>query len=390
MCGYALYNKTEWEGAATGYQDGSLDLFDAAAPEPLMFLPAAGTSHHTSGARGNVGTHGYYISSVVEANECYSLDFNVGGGTHLVRTNADFRAFGSSVRCIADHTSSLGCVLTSGDENLAVYVNNAITPIVFGTTGATTASVTGLPTGVSGVYDASGDVVISGTPTVTGIFNYTVTLTDGTNWEGCSGGTITVVDPGRWNGEECGAHIDPSTWKRFMCRNLGANPAADPFIPSADLNGDYYQWGQPTPAATRNAIIGTWGSTYNSLLFYGDDTNGEDVKVKSPTDPCPTGYRVPTQNEWRGVLNNNLRSDLGTWGYNNWSGCKFGNDLFLPTAGYRMDSDGALTGRGTNGYYWSNNKNTATSAYYMYFHDSYEATGSTSRAIGRTIRCIAE
>jgi hypothetical protein len=54
----------------------------------------------------------------------------------------------------------------------------AITPITYATTGATGATVTGLPTGVSGSWTAN-VVTISGTPTVSGTFNYTVTLTGG-------------------------------------------------------------------------------------------------------------------------------------------------------------------------------------------------------------------
>ena len=54
----------------------------------------------------------------------------------------------------------------------------AITNITYSTTGATGATVTGLPAGVSGNWSA-GVVTISGTPSATGAFGYTVTLTGG-------------------------------------------------------------------------------------------------------------------------------------------------------------------------------------------------------------------
>jgi hypothetical protein len=61
-----------------------------------------------------------------------------------------------------------------------------ITDITYSTTGATGASVTGLPAGVNGSWSAN-VVTISGTPSESGTFNYTVTLTGG-----C--GTVTAND----------------------------------------------------------------------------------------------------------------------------------------------------------------------------------------------------
>ena len=54
--------------------------------------------------------------------------------------------------------------------------NSPITPIRYTILGATGATVTGLPAGVSYVFTAStGELVISGTPTSAGIFNYSIT-----------------------------------------------------------------------------------------------------------------------------------------------------------------------------------------------------------------------
>ena len=77
-----------------------------------------------------------------------------------------------------------------GTDNQTVIVGTTITNITYATTGATGASVTGLPTGVSGSW-SSNVVTISGTPSVTGTFNYAVTLT-GDSGTGTATGTITV------------------------------------------------------------------------------------------------------------------------------------------------------------------------------------------------------
>jgi hypothetical protein len=64
-----------------------------------------------------------------------------------------------------------------------------MTNITYSTSGATGATVSGLPAGVSGSW-ANNTVTISGTPTATatGTFNYTVTMTGG-----CTGGTNTAT-----------------------------------------------------------------------------------------------------------------------------------------------------------------------------------------------------
>ena len=80
--------------------------------------------------------------------------------------------------------------LTTGGSQ-SVNVNTPITTTTYTTTGATGASVTGLPNGVAGNW-VSNTVTISGTPTESGTFNYTVTLTGGCGTVTATG-TITVI-----------------------------------------------------------------------------------------------------------------------------------------------------------------------------------------------------
>jgi len=82
--------------------------------------------------------------------------------------------------------------LTAGG-NQSVAINSAITTTLYSTTGATGATVTGLPDGVTGSW-ASNVVTISGTPTATGTYIYTVTLTGGCGTV-TANGTITVTPP---------------------------------------------------------------------------------------------------------------------------------------------------------------------------------------------------
>jgi len=98
--------------------------------------------------------------------------------------------FAIDIACVvAANTISL--TSAAGTDDQTVCVATAITDITYATTGATGATFSGLPAGISGSWSA--DVVtISGTPTETGIFNYTVTLTGGSG-TGEATGTITVT-----------------------------------------------------------------------------------------------------------------------------------------------------------------------------------------------------
>lgn len=82
--------------------------------------------------------------------------------------------------------------LLSGSNNQTVCENTPIVNIVYTTGSSTTgATVSGLPAGVSGTF-SGGTFTISGTPTVSGVFNYTVTTTGGSCGSATASGTITV------------------------------------------------------------------------------------------------------------------------------------------------------------------------------------------------------
>jgi hypothetical protein len=80
--------------------------------------------------------------------------------------------------------------ITAG-ENRSVQVSSPMTPIVLTTTGATGATASGLPLGVTGNW-VSNIFTISGTPTVEGVFDYIASTTGGCG-VASTGGTITVT-----------------------------------------------------------------------------------------------------------------------------------------------------------------------------------------------------
>ena len=85
----------------------------------------------------------------------------------------------SSASVISTVTNSILLSSATGTNSQSICNNTAITNITYATTGATNATVTGLPAGVQGAWN-NNVVTISGTPVPTsGTFTYTVTLTGG-------------------------------------------------------------------------------------------------------------------------------------------------------------------------------------------------------------------
>jgi uncharacterized protein (TIGR02145 family) len=195
----------------------------------------------------------------------------------------------------------------------------------------------------------------------------------------------------------CRAKVDATNYKNFLCHNLGAaNTSANPFTPSWEINGGYWQWGRLDQAAAGPAGPGA-GQTNEAAVSGWNTTNAPNgswsVASKTANDPCPAGYRIPTKAQWDGVRFNNTLTNVGTWtssSTNYSSGKQAGTALFLPAAGSRSSSNGALSSRGSVGYYWSSTENGTSNAGNLNFNSSGAYTSNNLRAFGYTVRCIAE
>ena len=100
--------------------------------------------------------------------------------------------------------------------------------------------------------------------------------------------------------------------------------------------------------------------------------------VAAENNPCPCGFRIPTNAEWN--------QERLTWSSNTADGA-FESVLKLPRAGYRSHSDGKLENSGIDGNYWSAST-FDTYARYLYIGNSNAIMLSNFRAIGHSIRCI--
>ena len=184
---------------------------------------------------------------------------------------------------------------------------------------------------------------------------------------------------------------NPSTGKTWMDRNLGASQVATSSADAASY-GDLYQWGRRadghqcrTSATTTtlssidqptngNFILGgsapfDWRTPQNTNLWQG---------VNGVNNPCPTGYRLPTETE--------LDNERASWVANS-STAAFSSPLKLPVGGNRISNTGAISTIGQVGSYWSSSINS-TSSRNLVIDISTSSVVSNNRAFGCSVRCI--
>jgi len=207
-----------------------------------------------------------------------------------------------------------------------------------------------------------------------------------------------------------------TTTLTFQAYNLGANTNLDPntYVSSGDnvdydIKGYLYQWGRASDGhqlRSSTAVSGTSSSDipgnanflYNASSPY-DWRNPQNDALwgvsKTANDPCPAGYRVPTQAEWGSIFRGGTTSGApGTATNNTWTwtgnGYKINNVLYLPAAGIRDYSNGTPGGTGNNGSYWSSTVN-GIGAYSLDFSSNSVGPGNgNARAYGFSVRCVKQ
>jgi len=200
-----------------------------------------------------------------------------------------------------------------------------------------------------------------------------------------------------------------STGRTWMDRNLGATEVATSSQDFASY-GDLYQWGRAadghqvivrdaaTPANGSTPPDGSSGNTSTTAtsatpshgnFILGASTTGVNKNwtdfaeenglwQAGLNDPCPAGYRIPTETE----LNNERLS----WGTDNPAGA-MNSPLKLTVAGIRAYVDGTFSLVGSSGIYWSSTV-SSKKARHLYFYSGGTGMTDNPRASGQSVRCI--
>lgn len=137
------------------------------------------------------------------------------------------------------------------------------------------------------------------------------------------------------------------------------------------------------------------GEWYQQLWNANEGIADVEV-VKTATDPCPKGWRVPTQAEWIAIGAGQSSVSGTTWDSSNLrlaiTGKESGKSLFLPAAGIRYGGNGGSDLQGKNGYYWSSSvQSNSTYAFFVNLSSTGKLDANTNRrADGYSVRCIQE
>jgi len=179
----------------------------------------------------------------------------------------------------------------------------------------------------------------------------------------------------------------------WLDRNLGASRAATSST-DAEAYGDLFQWGRAadghqirtsattpiqsstdTPGhgdfiTTNNTSPIDWRSPQNNELWQG---------VSGANNPCPVGYRIPTNAEWT--------AEHQSWSSQDANGA-FNSRLKLPVAGSRSGANGSLSGVGRWGFY----RSSTVSGIYAggLFYQSSALITDAERGTGTSVRCIKD
>ena len=182
--------------------------------------------------------------------------------------------------------------------------------------------------------------------------------------------------------------------KCWLDRNLGASQVATGIT---DINsyGDLYQWGRAADGHQSRTSNKTGTNATTTVPNTGNLWDGLFIsETSSPFDwltnqdnnlwqgasgtnnPCPSGYRLPTEAEWE--------TERRSWTSSNSAGA-FGSSLKLPRGGYRFPD----VGDPAVGKYWSSTVSSTVSRG-LRFTDTQANIENQNRVNGLSIRCIKD
>ncbi|MBE7173724.1 MAG: hypothetical protein INR73_24340, partial [Williamsia sp.] len=219
-----------------------------------------GSSVSLPAPTGTPGTYTYRLLGVTDNNGCSQVQT----GTATVTVGVG---------------SSLGLSSASGTDAQGICLGSSITPLTYTAGGTGTISITAgsLPAGVTGIY-SGGVFTISGTPTATGTYNFTVTAAGGCNNPTMSGSIkVNAVTAGTIGTDQT------------FCS--GADPSILTSITNATATGTLsYQWQISTVSCSAG---------FTNITGPGANTDKYDPPKKATTTAY---YRRVATSTYNGVV----------------------------------------------------------------------------------------
>ena len=215
-----------------------------------------------------------------------------------------------------------------------------------------------------------------------------------------------------WAPVNCGYHKDNFKYGKLYQWGRKYGQGYDGELYDGDLNYLGYYSDSYVPEKVSGPVsLSTGQSKANEDKFYYNSSSPYDwlypqddalwnagtyyAPVKTEYDPCPEGWRVPTNAELYELRNNYSswitadNGQTGRWfsGPNSYTASV--PQVFFPAAASRSFYDGGAYYRGFFAYYWSSRPNY-NDAYYLGFESYNVGMNSSNRANGYSVRCVQD
>jgi Secretion system C-terminal sorting domain len=310
-------------------------------------------------------------------------------------------------------TCQISLTSAVGTDSQAVCKNTSIVDIIYSASG-TSASVAGLPSGVTGSF-ATGVFTISGTATVEGLYNYTVTTTGGCSPDTTAIGSIAVGIGLVTAGTDAQSVCINSAITTIEYKVVGAGTPNVSGLPSGVTGSltspDVFTIsGTPTVSGTFGYTVSTNGTCAAQSVLMGSITvDQSSVTTVSSTTVCvgdtatlhangATSYvwqDNSTLSTLKKIANSSQTSytvtGTNTCGSSSAVGTIYGNAVPAVTVNSVSLCAGniaTLTAAGATSYLWSDGSTANPLAVIATASASYSVTGTTSGCSGTTVSTV--
>ncbi len=397
--GWRLPTGGEWTAADAAPQNWTTgpDAYSS-----VLKLHYAGYLNYSNGSLGSRGSVGYYWSSTQSSKTTGSSMYISSSASSISSMN---KSYAFPVRCVRDGisisvpsvsdveipTSGMTAMTASGTATVTISGGGDVTARglcwnITGTptisdnvvsvgngTGSFTGKLTGLSEG-STYYVRAYATNSKGTaysPSVTSFKmcpkSFSIIHTEGVN-----GAPVTKTVT--YHSVSSNISGKASCW---LIQNLGAERGATSLNDATEASAGWYWQFNRKQGYKYNGTIRTPSSTWTNSISQNTDWS-------SSNDPCRlllgTGWRIPTNAEWTAADAAPQNWTTGTDAYS--------SVLKLHYAGYLNSSNGALTGRGTEGRYWSSTQQYKTRGYYLYVDAKNSYMTYYDKPYGSSLRCV--